>query len=252
MSGHSQFKNIMYRKGAQDAKRAKTFAKLGREILVAAKLGSPDPQSNPRLRSALAAARSVNMPRDNIDRILKKATSVEDTESYEEVRFEGFGVGGVAVIVEALTDNRNRTVPEVRSTFSKFGGNLGDVGSVSFMFERIGQLLFAKDITTFDTLFEKAAEAGAENVEETDEFFEVTCAQDVFGAVRDALTESVGNPTEMGIVWNPLNTVEGDLETARTILKMVNVLEDNDDVQKVFTNLSCSSDVQQQLSSEIG
>ena len=252
MSGHSQFKNIMYRKGAQDAKRAKTFAKLGREILVAAKLGSPDPQSNPRLRSALAAARSVNMPRDNIDRILKKATSVEDTESYEEVRFEGFGVGGVAVIVEALTDNRNRTVPEVRSTFSKFGGNLGDVGSVSFMFERIGQLLFAKDITTFDTLFEKAAEAGAENVEETDEFFEVTCAQDVFGAVRDALTESVGNPAEMGIVWNPLNTVEGDLETARTILKMVNVLEDNDDVQKVFTNLSCSSDVQQQLSSELG
>lgn len=250
MSGHSQFKNIMYRKGAQDAKRAKTFAKLGREILVAAKMGGTDPSSNPRLRAALAAARAVNMPKDNIDRILKKATSAEDTESYEEVRFEGFGVGGVAVLVEALTDNRNRTVPEVRSTFSKFGGNLGDVGSVSFMFERLGQLLFPKDLTTLDALFEKAAEAGADNVEESDEFFEVTCAPDVFGQVRDALLENVGNPAEMGIIWSPLNTIDCDLDATRTILKMVNALEDNDDVQKVFTNLSCSPDVQQQLDQE--
>lgn len=252
MSGHSQFKNIMYRKGAQDAKRAKTFAKLGREILVAAKLGSPDPQSNPRLRAALAAARAVNMPRENIDRILKKATSVENTESYEEVRFEGFGLGGVAVIVEALTDNRNRTVPEVRSTFSKFGGSLGDVGSVSFMFERLGQILFPKEGTTLDALFEKAAEAGADNVEESENFFEVTCASESFGQVRDALTDSVGAPSELGIIWNPLNTVDVDLETARALLKMVNTLEDNDDVQKVFTNLSFSSDVQQQLDAEFG
>ncbi len=250
MSGHSQFKNIMYRKGAQDAKRAKTFAKLGREILVAAKMGGVDPQSNPRLRTALAAARAENMPKDNIDRILKKASSVDDTESYEEVRFEGFGVGGVAVIVEALTDNRNRTVPEVRSTFSKHGGNLGDVGSVSFMFERVGQLLFPKEMTTLDTLFEKAADAGADNVEEMGEFFEVSCTQDVFGQVRDALTESVGTPAEMGVVWNPLNTIDCDLDTTRTILKMVNVLEDNDDVQKVFTNLSCSADVQAQIDAE--
>lgn len=247
MSGHSQFHNIMYRKGAQDAKRAKAFAKLGREILVAAKLGSADPQSNPRLRAALSAARAENMPKDNIDRILKKAAGPENGESYEEVRFEGFGPGGVAIIVEALTDNRNRTVPEVRSTFSKFGGNLGDVGSVGFMFERIGRLSFAKDRTTFDALFEKAVEAGADDVEEEDETFEVSCSVEAFGGVRDFLTENVGDPLKSGLIWNPLNETECNLETMRTLMKLIDVLEDNDDVQKVFSNATCSEEVQKQL-----
>lgn len=250
MSGHSQFKNIMYRKGAQDAKRAKTFAKLGREILVAAKLGSSDPQTNPRLRAALLAARTVNMPNDNINRILRKASGSENTESYEEVRFEGFGPGGVSVIVEALTDNRNRTVPEIRSTFSKFGGNLGDVGSVSFMFEHIGLLSFSKEIISLNDLFEKAAEAGADNVEDDEEVFSVSCSIESFGYVRDFLMENVGDPLKSGIIWNPLNTVDCDFETIKTLFKLIDVLEDNDDVQRVFTNFSCNKDVQEQINKE--
>ncbi|MDR1598212.1 MAG: YebC/PmpR family DNA-binding transcriptional regulator [Holosporales bacterium] len=250
MSGHSQFKNIMYRKGAQDAKRAKVFAKIGREILVAAKMGSPDPQANPRLRSALAAARSENMPNDNVSRILKKAAGDDNIESYEDVRFEGFGVGGVSVIVEALTDNRNRTVPEIRSAFSKYGGNLGDVGSVSFMFDHLGAVAFAKDGLTFDSLFEKAAEAGAENVEEAEDEFVVVSTVESFGAVRDFVTEHVKEPIRAEIIWKPKNLVECDFETVKTLLKMIDVLEDNDDVQKVFTNFSCSSEVQRQLDEE--
>ncbi|GHS92938.1 putative transcriptional regulatory protein [Alphaproteobacteria bacterium] len=257
MSGHSQFKNIMYRKGAQDAKRAKAFAKLGREILVAAKLGSTDPQANPRLRAALAAARTVNMPNDNINRILKKALGEDNTESYEDIRFEGFGVGGVSVIVEALTDNRHRTVPEIRSTFSKFGGNLGELGSVSFLFEHDGYLLFPRESTTFDDLFEKAVEAGAENVEEETEEGEesqrgwaVFCSVENFGALRDALTESFGEPSKAEIIWKPVNTLDCDFETVQTLLKMIDALEDNDDVQKVFTNFSCGPDVQARLDAE--
>lgn len=250
MSGHSQFKNIMYRKGAQDAKKAKNFAKIGREILVAAKTGNSDPQSNPRLRAALLAARSVNMPNDNVNRILKKAAGNEDTTAYEEVRYEGFGVGGVSVIVEALTDNRNRTFSEVRLAFSKFGGNLGEAGSVSFMFERIGKINFSKDKVTFDQLFDLAVEAGADNVED-DEDFEVTCSVDSFGQVRDQLIEKLGDPISSGIIWNPLNTVDCNLDTMRTLIKMIDMLEDNDDVQKVFTNIQCSDEVQAQLNEEL-
>src|SRR3989338_6023449 len=166
MAGHSQFKNIMYRKGAQDAKRAKKFQKLTREIIVSVKSGQPDPAINPRLRSALAAARADNLPKDNIDRAIKKALGEGDTTSYEEIRYEGYGAGGVAVIVESLTDNRNRTAPEVRSTFAKFGGNLGETGSVSFSFEHLGSIHLAKSVSSFDELFEKAVEAGAQNIEE--------------------------------------------------------------------------------------
>lgn len=251
MSGHSQFHNIMYRKGAQDAKRAKVFAKLGREILVAAKLGSADPQANPRLRAALSAARSENMPKDNIDRILKKAAGPENGDAYEDVRFEGFGPGGVAIIVEALTDNRNRTVPEVRSIFSKFGGNLGEVGSVSFMFKRVGQLQFAKEATTFDSLFEKAVEAGADDVEEWDEAFVVTCPVEAFGPVRDFLVDQIGDPTKSGLVWNPLNETDCSLDAMRTLVRLIDALEDNDDVQKVFSNATCSEDVQKQIDEEL-
>lgn len=252
MSGHSQFHNIMYRKGAQDAKRAKAFAKLGREILVAAKLGSADPQANPRLRAALVAARAENMPKDNIDRILKKAAGPENGANYEDVRFEGFGPGGVAVIVEALTDNRNRTVPEVRSTFSKFGGNLGDVGSVSFMFKRVGQIHFSKDSVSFDRLFDKAVEAGADDVEEWEDAFVVTCSVEVFGPVRDFLAEQIGEPLKSGLVWTALNETDCSIDTMRTLLKLLDALEDNDDVQKVFSNATCSEDVQKQLDAELG
>ncbi|MDR1908266.1 MAG: YebC/PmpR family DNA-binding transcriptional regulator [Holosporales bacterium] len=250
MSGHSQFKNIMYRKGAQDAKRAKVFAKIGREILVAAKRGSPDPQANPRLRAALAAARAENMPNDNVSRILKKAAGEDNTDSYEDVRFEGFGVGGVSVIVEALTDNRNRTVPEIRATLSKYGGNLGDVGSVSFMFDHLGIVAVSKDGLPFDDLFEKAAEAGAENVEESDDEFTITSTVELFGAVRDFITENVKEPTRAEIIWHPKNYVDCDFDTAKTLIKMVDILEDNDDVQKVFTNFSCSDEVQRLIDEE--
>jgi YebC/PmpR family DNA-binding regulatory protein len=250
MSGHSQFKNIMYRKGAQDAKRAKSFAKIGREILVAAKLGGGDPQANPRLRSALAAARAENMPNDNVARLLKKASGEDSTESYEDVRFEGFGVNGIAVIVEALTDNRNRTVPEIRSTFSKYGGNLGDVGSVSFMFDHVGRIMLAKDEISFDSLFEQSAEAGAENVEEEEDAFVITTTVDSFGSVRDFLTESIQEPLRSEIVWQPKNYIECDFDAVKTLIKMIDVLEDNDDVQRVFANFSCSDDVQRQIDEE--
>ncbi|MDR2464381.1 MAG: YebC/PmpR family DNA-binding transcriptional regulator [Holosporales bacterium] len=249
MSGHSQFKNIMYRKGAQDAKRAKTFAKLGREILVAAKSGS-DPQSNPRLRSALAAARTVNMPSDNINRIMKKAAGGEELESYEDVRFEGFGPGGVAVIVEALTDNRNRTVPEMRSIFSKFGGNLGEIGSVNFMFEHIGIVVLSKEDLFIESLFEKAVDAGADNLEENEGEFVITTSVGLFGQVRDYMTEQVKTPLSSEIVWRPINTIDCDFETTKTLFRMVDVLEDNDDVQKVFTNFSCSDEVQHKIDEE--
>jgi YebC/PmpR family DNA-binding regulatory protein len=250
MSGHSQFKNIMYRKGAQDAKRARIFAKIGREIFVAAKQGGQDPDSNPRLRAALINARSENMPNDNVNRVLKKALGNEATESYEEVQYEGFGVGGVAVIVEALTDNRNRTGPEIRSIFSKHGGNLGEIGSVSFMFERLGKIIFEKSVANFDSLFEAAAEAGADNVEEGEDFFEVLCSADNFGHVRDSLTQRIGDPFRSEVVWQPKNTVDCDFETVKSILKLVDSLEDDEDVQNVYTNWTCNDTVQLELDKE--
>lgn len=251
MSGHSQFHNIMYRKGAQDAKRAKTFAKIGREIFVAAKLGGQDPNANPRLRAALANARSVNMPNDNVNRVLKKASGNDSTESYEEVRYEGFGPGGTAFIVEGLTDNRNRTAPEIRAIFSKHGGNLGEVGSVSFMFNRVGKIIFSKETVSFETLFEQAVEAGAADVSEDDSVFAVSCSVENFSAVRDALTKNIGEPIKSEIVWEPINTVDCDLSAAKTIIKMIDALEDNDDVQNVYSNFSTSDEVEAQLESEL-
>ncbi len=247
MAGHSQFKNIMYRKGAQDAKRARAFAKIAREIIVAAKSGLPDPNSNPRLRAALASARAANMPKDNVERAMKKALGGEDTSVYEDVRYEGYGSGGVAVIVEGLTDNRNRTASEVRSIFSKHGGNLGETGSVGFMFERIGLLTFDAGKFSFDQMFEQAVEAGADNVEAVAEVLEVTCSMDSFASVRDYLLEHVGDPLEAKIIWRPLNTITCPEDTTKTLLKMIDALEENDDVQNVYANFELSDELAQKL-----
>ncbi|MCX7338854.1 MAG: YebC/PmpR family DNA-binding transcriptional regulator [Alphaproteobacteria bacterium] len=252
MAGHSQFKNIMHRKGAQDAKRARIFAKIAREIMVAARSGLPDPHSNPRLRTALACARAANMPRDNVERAMKRAIGNEDNTVYEEVRYEGYGPGGVAVIVETLTDNRNRTASEIRSAFNKHGGNLGETGGVSFMFERIGMLKFDAGKVSFDSLFEAAVEAGADNVEahpieDSDGFLEVTCSMDLFAIVRDQLVDKIGDPVEAKIIWRPLNAVPCAEDTARTLIKLVDVLEDNDDVQNVYANFDISDEVSAKL-----
>lgn len=248
MAGHSQFKNIMHRKGAQDSKRARMFAKITREIIVAAKSGLPDPATNPRLRSALASARSANMPKDNIDRAIKKAVGGEDNTNYDEVRYEGYGAGGVAVIIEGLTDNRNRTASEIRSIFSKNGGSLGETGGVAFQFERVGLIRF--DLSKgFDTVFEAAVEAGADNVDTTEDALEITCPMDDFASVRDNVMKALGDPIEAKVIWRPLNTISCDEETARTLIKMIDALEDNDDVQHVYANFEVTDEVAQKLAS---
>ena len=246
MAGHSQFKNIMHRKGAQDKKRAKIFAKLAREIMVSVKSGLPEASANPRLRAALSAARSANMPKDNIDRAIKKALGGEDGSNFDEVRYEGYGPGGIAIIIEALTDNRNRTASEVRAAFNKHGGSLGETGSVGFSFEHIGYLLFSKNLS-FDTLFEKALEAGAENVEAVEEGIEVTASTSDFIHVRDFLMETVGEPMEAKLLWRPTNLAPANLDTARTLMKLIDALEDSDDVQHVYTNVDMTDDIAAQL-----
>lgn len=247
MAGHSQFKNIMHRKGRQDAKRAKIFTKLAREITVAAKIGSPDPDMNPRLRAAMIAARNQNMPKDNMERAIKKASGDEDAV-YEEVRYEGYASGGVAVIVETLTDNRNRTASEVRSAFAKHGGNLGETGSVSFMFERVGLFTYPADASSADDMFETALEAGAQDVESSTGGHEITCEPDDFSVVRDALDEKFGEPESARLDWKPQNTVAVEEESASTLLKLLDVLDDNDDVQRVAANFDITEDVMERLS----
>lgn len=243
MAGHSQFKNIMYRKGAQDKKRAQQFAKLGREIIVAVKSGGADPEANPRLRAAVQAARAANMPKDNVERAIKRASGEGQDVNYEEIRYEGYGPGGVAVIVEALTDNRNRTAAEVRTIFSKNGGSLGETNSVSFQFERVGELVYPASAGDADTLFEAAAEAGAQDVQSDDEGHVVTCAQEDFSEVRDRLTERFGDPQSAGLVWRPLNTAPLDEDQAQTLFKLIDALDDNDDVQQVAANYEIAEDV---------
>jgi YebC/PmpR family DNA-binding regulatory protein len=247
MAGHSQFKNIMYRKGAQDKKRAKMFAKLAREITVAARAGLPEPDKNPGLRGAIQAARAQNMPKDNIERAIAKAVGGGDGADYEEIRYEGYGPGGVAIIVEALTDNRNRTASEVRAAFSKHGGTLGETNSVSFMFERKGQLHYAAEVASAEMMFEAAVEAGAEDVQSSDEGHEAICAPEDFSEVRDRLTERFGDPSEAGLVWRPLNTAPVTEEQAATLLKLLDVLDDNDDVQRVAANYEIADDVLERL-----
>lgn len=247
MAGHSQFKNIMHRKGAQDAKRARMFAKIAREIIVSARMGA-DPSANPRLRAAMAAARAANMPKDNVDRAIKKAIGGEDTANYEEVRYEGYGPGGTALIVESLTDNRNRTASEVRSAFTKCGGNMGETGSVAFMFDRVGLIQLPKTVGSYDDVFEKAVEAGADNLEEGGDFYEIITTVDNFASVRDALSQDYEDISESKLVWRPQNTIAVDEEAAQKILKLIDTLEDNDDVQNVYCNFEVSEDILAKLS----
>jgi len=241
MAGHSKFKNIQHRKGAQDKKRAKIFTRLIKELAVAARSGT-DPNSNPRLRGALLAARAANMPKDNIERVLKKAEGGEG-EQYEEIRYEGYGVGGTAFIVEAMTDNRNRTASEVRAAFSKFGGSLGETGSVSFMFDKVGKIIFAGTVADAEAMFDAALEAGADNVESDEESHVITCAPEDFNAVREALQETFGDPEEAELTWIAQNTLSVDEDQATTLLKFIDALEDNDDVQSLSFNFEISDEI---------
>ena len=246
MAGHSQFKNIMHRKGAQDKKRAKIFTRLIRELTVAAKAGA-DPDSNPRLRTAIAAARAANMPKDNIDRVLKKATGGGEETNYEEIRYEGYGPGGVAIIVDALTDNRNRTASEVRAAFSKYGGNLGETNSVGFMFDRIGLISYPKDLVSSEAAFEAAVESGASDVEATQSSYEFICSTEEFNNVREYLEDEYGQPESAGLSWKPQSTVELSADQASTLLKLLDVLDDNDDVQSTAANFEISDEVLEKL-----
>ena len=248
MAGHSKFKNIQHRKGAQDKKRAKIFSRLAKEITVAAKMGMPDPDSNPRLRTAILAARAQNMPKDNIERAIKKSADA-DGENYDEVRYEGFGPGGIGVIVETLTDNRNRTASDVRSTFSKSGGNMGETGSVSFMFDRVGSIEYGPDAADAETVFEAAIEAGAEDVVSGEDGHEITCSMEDLHGVVDALAGVLGEPQAASIVWKPQNDVAVDAEAAEKVLKFVDALDDLDDVQNVYANFDIADEVMEKLSS---
>ena len=248
MAGHSQFKNIMYRKSAQDKKRAKIFTKIIRELTTAARSGLPDPNSNPRLRAAVNAAKEANMPKDTVERAIRRGAGGDDGETYDEVRYEGYGPGGIAIIVEALTDNRNRTASDVRAAFTKAGGNMGESNSVSFLFERVGQVTYAANAASADAMFEAAVEAGADNVESGGEEHAVTTAPDALNAVRDALEQRFGAPQSAKLVWKPktLTPVEG--EAADQLFKLLETLEDSDDVQSVYANFDASDEVMARVS----
>jgi len=247
MAGHSQFKNIMHRKGKQDKVRSKLFSKLAREITVSAKLGMPDPAFNPRLRAAVLAARAENMPKDNIERAIKKASGAEQ-ENYDEIRYEGYAPGGVAVIVEALTDNNNRTAGEVRAIFTKAGGNLATTGAVSFMFDHIGVVEYDADKASADAMLEAAIEAGAEDVVSDENGHQIVTTTDTLHEVAKALEAKFGEPRKTGMVWKPQNTVAVDDEAGEKILKLMNALEDNEDVQNVYANFEVSDALVQKMS----
>ncbi|MCP4327766.1 MAG: YebC/PmpR family DNA-binding transcriptional regulator [Alphaproteobacteria bacterium] len=247
MAGHSQFKNIMYRKGAQDAKRAKVFGRIIRELTVAAR-GGDDPDANPRLRAAIATARTNNMPKDTMERAVKRGAGGGDADAYEEIRYEGYGPGGVAIIVEALTDNRNRTASEIRAAFSKHGGSLGETNSVGFMFNRVGQIQYGTDVGNEEAVFEAALEAGAENVESAADGHEITCAVEDLNAVREALEQKFGPARDSGLVWKPQNTVPVAGAQAESLLGLLETLDDNDDVQSVSANFDIADDVLAKLS----
>ncbi|MGV6902906.1 MULTISPECIES: YebC/PmpR family DNA-binding transcriptional regulator [unclassified Brucella] len=247
MAGHSQFKNIMHRKGRQDAVRSKMFSKLAREITVAAKQGLPDPAMNPRLRLAIQNAKAQSMPKDNIERAIKKAAG-NDGENYDEVRYEGRGPGGVSVIVEALTDNRNRTASNVRAAFTKSGGSLGETGSVSFMFDRVGEIVYKPEAGDADKVMEAAIEAGAEDVQSGEDGHVILCALEDIGEVSKALEAALGEAESIKTIWKPQTNTELDEEKARSVLKLLSVLEDDDDVQNVYTNFEVSDEVMEKLS----
>ncbi|MCB1365043.1 MAG: YebC/PmpR family DNA-binding transcriptional regulator [Rhodobacteraceae bacterium] len=246
MAGHSKWANIQHRKGRQDAVRAKLFSKLSKEITVAAKMGDPDPDKNPRLRLAVKEAKSASCPKDVIDRAIKKSIQGEGDE-YEEIRYEGYGPGGVAVIVEAMTDNRNRTASNVRSTFTKNGGNLGETGSVGFMFERKGEVTYPADVADADTVFEAAIEAGAEDVESSEDGHVIWCADTDLNDVATALEAELGESESTKLVWKPRTTTDLDLDGMQKLMKLIDALEDDDDVQRVTANFDASDEVMAQL-----
>ncbi len=239
MAGHSQFKNIMHRKGRQDKVRSKLFGKLAREITVSAKLGLPDPAFNPRLRAAIVAARAENMPKDNIERAIKKASG-NDAENYDEIRYEGYGPGGVAVIVEALTDNHNRTAGEVRATFTKNGGNLATTGAVSFMFNHLGVVEYDSKVASADQMLDAAIEAGADDVTSNEDGHQIFTTSDNLHDVTKALEAKFGEPRKSAMLWKPQNTVALDDEAGEKMLKLIELLDDNDDVQNVYANFEVS------------
>jgi YebC/PmpR family DNA-binding regulatory protein len=239
MAGHSQFKNIMHRKGRQDAQKSKLFGKLAREITVAAKLGTPDPNMNPRLRAAITAARQENMPKDNIERAVKKALG-NDGENYDEIRYEGYGPGGVAVIVEALTDNRNRAASDIRSFFTKSGGNLGETGSVAFMFDRTGIIEYDASKASDDAMLDAAIEAGADDVVSSESGHEIYASQETFREVAKALEAKFGEARKAALTWKPQNTIAVDDETGEKLLKLMDLLNEHDDVQNVYANFEVS------------
>ncbi|MFL5108081.1 MAG: YebC/PmpR family DNA-binding transcriptional regulator [Xanthobacteraceae bacterium] len=247
MAGHSQFKNIMHRKGRQDKVRSKLFSKLAREITVSAKLGLPDPGMNPRLRAAIIAARAENMPKDNIERAIKKALG-GDAESYDEVRYEGYGPGGVAVIVEALTDNRNRTASEVRATFTKSGGNLAETGAVSFMFDRVGIVEYERGMASADQMLDAAIEAGAEDVVSNANGHEIYTTQESLREVAKALEAKFGEPRKAALTWKPQNSVAVDDLQGEKLLKLIETLNESDDVQNVYANFEVSDALMAKMS----
>jgi YebC/PmpR family DNA-binding regulatory protein len=246
MAGHSKWANIQHRKGRQDAARSKLFSKLSKEITVAARMGDPDPDKNPRLRLAVKEAKSNSVPKDVIERAIRKSQG-GDAENYEEIRYEGYGPGGVAVIVEAMTDNRNRTASNVRSTFGKHGGNLGETGSVAFMFERRGQIVYPATTGDAEAVLEAAIEAGADDVESGPEGHTIWCEVTELAAVASALEEVLGESETTRLVWKPATTTELDLDGAQKLMKLIDALEDDDDVQHVTANFEVSDAVMEQL-----
>ena len=247
MAGHSQFKNIMHKKGRADKARSKLFSKLAREITVAAKMGMPDPAFNPRLRAAILAARAENMPKDNIERAVKKSQG-SDSENYDEIRYEGYGPGGVAIIVEALTDNRNRTAGEVRATLTKSGGNMAETGAVSFMFDHVGVVEYDAKVASADQMLEAAIDAGAEDVVSDENGHQIVTTTDTLHEVAKALEAKFGEPRKAGMVWKPQNTIAVDDESGEKILKLIEALDDSEDVQNVYANFEVSDALVQKMS----
>jgi YebC/PmpR family DNA-binding regulatory protein len=248
MAGHSKFKNIQHRKGAQDKKRAKVFTKLVREIITSAKIGGIDSSSNPRLRSAISAARSQNLPKERIDRALSQASDPTGGDNYTEIRYEGFVPGGIAIIVETLTDNKNRTASDVRSAFTKYGGNLGETGSVSFMFDKVGSIVFDKKVSSNEEVFESAIEAGASDVISDDEGHVIYTEVEGFSECLEFLIKKYGDPVESGIEWKPQNLIVIDsIEKAEKLVKLIDALEESDDVQNVFVNYELSEELYNKL-----
>ncbi len=246
MAGHSKWANIQHRKGRQDKLRSKLFSKLAKEITVAAKMGDPDPDKNPRLRLAVKEAKSQSVPKDVIERAIKKSQG-GDAESYDEIRYEGYGPAGVAVIVETMTDNRNRTASTVRSLFTKSGGNLAETGAVSFMFERKGLVVYPADAADADTIFEHAIEAGAEDVESSEDGHDIYCEDTSLNDVSSALEAALGESESTKLIWKPTTTTDLDFEGAEKLMRLIENLEDDDDVQKVTTNMDVSDEVLAQL-----